>query len=70
MKKHVESMKEYVENMRKYVNIVAFCGEATSGKHVKTAIFLVMAEVVRRRDCCLSSSPNILERSGLRDNQF
>ena len=26
---------------------------------------LIMAEVIRRRDCCLTSLPNILERSGL-----
>ena len=28
-------------------------------------ILLIMAEVIRRRVCCLTSLPNILERSGL-----
>jgi len=45
---------------------VTFCGEATSGKPVKATVFKLMIEVVKKRDCCLTNLPNILERSGLR----
>ena len=39
---------------------MAFCDGATSHK------LLIMTNVTRRRDCYLTSLPNILEKSGLR----